>query len=234
MTEQPPRVWSSSGNLIVAHRYGGCYDVVQIGDTGCDVVEEISTLPEDAVEYGPVSPVDAETVTVRVEPLRELVRHLEHDALLVDEESSFDCGIRCGMQRAASQLSDALDVLPPTARSPATSVDAETVERCARASCSPVAEASGVPWEQLPDSFREMQRQEVRAVLAELGVRVEARHREAGAATHQTRRRLEPPCMSCGRDRREVAPDECKDKRSHRRESGSGNTTEGGAAARPS
>ena len=58
--------------------------------------------------------------------------------------------------------------------------------------------------------------------------RVEARHREAGAATHQTRRRLEPPCMSCGRDRREVAPDECKDKRSHRRESGSGSSSANG------
>lgn len=53
--EQLPRVWRHEGNLIIAQRYGGCYDVVHIGNTGADLGWEISTLPPDAVELRPVS-----------------------------------------------------------------------------------------------------------------------------------------------------------------------------------
>lgn len=46
------RVWVDGERLIIAHRYGGCYDVVEVGNTGADVTEELSQLPPDAVDVG--------------------------------------------------------------------------------------------------------------------------------------------------------------------------------------
>jgi hypothetical protein len=47
------RVWLKGERLIIAHRYGGCYDVVELGDTGADVTNELSELPPGAVELIP-------------------------------------------------------------------------------------------------------------------------------------------------------------------------------------
>ena len=44
------RVWLDGDRLIVAHRYGGCYGVVTVGNTGIDADEELSELPPGAVE----------------------------------------------------------------------------------------------------------------------------------------------------------------------------------------
>ena len=44
------RVWLDGDRLIVAHRYGGCYGVVTVGNTGVDADEELSELPPGAVE----------------------------------------------------------------------------------------------------------------------------------------------------------------------------------------
>jgi hypothetical protein len=47
------RVWLDGERLIIAQRYGGCYDVVELGNTGADVTEELSELPPGAVELVP-------------------------------------------------------------------------------------------------------------------------------------------------------------------------------------
>lgn len=44
------RVWLDGDRLIVAHRYGCCYDVIEIGNTGADVTRELSELPPGARE----------------------------------------------------------------------------------------------------------------------------------------------------------------------------------------
>lgn len=49
-----PDVWVDGDRLIVAHRYGGCYGVVTVGNTGIDADEELSELPAGAVELGPL------------------------------------------------------------------------------------------------------------------------------------------------------------------------------------
>lgn len=41
--------WSDSLNAFaIKHPYGGCFDVVRVGNTGAGVDEELSTLPNDA------------------------------------------------------------------------------------------------------------------------------------------------------------------------------------------
>jgi hypothetical protein len=55
------RVWLHGDRLIVAHRYGGCYGVVTVGNTGIDADEELSELPPGAVELAP----DAATMTIQ-------------------------------------------------------------------------------------------------------------------------------------------------------------------------
>jgi hypothetical protein len=44
------KVWLDGERLIIAHRYGGCYGVVTVGNTGIDADEELSELPPGAVE----------------------------------------------------------------------------------------------------------------------------------------------------------------------------------------
>lgn len=39
--------------LVVKHRYGGCYDVVELDDMGAIVEGELSQLPEGAVRLVP-------------------------------------------------------------------------------------------------------------------------------------------------------------------------------------
>jgi hypothetical protein len=44
------KIWLDGERLIIAHRYGGCYGVVTVGNTGIDADEELSELPPGAVE----------------------------------------------------------------------------------------------------------------------------------------------------------------------------------------
>lgn len=53
------RVWLDGERLIIAHRYGGCYDVIELGNTGADVTEELSALPPSAVKLVPTTWTEA-------------------------------------------------------------------------------------------------------------------------------------------------------------------------------
>lgn len=47
------QVWLDGERLIIAHRSGGCFDVVELGNTGADITEELSELPPGAVMVVP-------------------------------------------------------------------------------------------------------------------------------------------------------------------------------------
>jgi hypothetical protein len=59
------RTWIDGDRLIVAHRYGGCYDVIEVGNTGADVTGELSELPPGARELAE----DDERHRARAEPV---------------------------------------------------------------------------------------------------------------------------------------------------------------------
>lgn len=53
--------WSEAENgVVIAHRYGGCYSLVQMVNSGVECDEELSSLPDDAVALTKSTPPEVQ------------------------------------------------------------------------------------------------------------------------------------------------------------------------------
>lgn len=150
-----PRVWRHRQTLIVEQRYGGCFDVIELGAVGVDVIEEISRLPPNAVEL-----TASEAHEVQCPGCGTTIR-----ARMADSALPVEAALAGSRDLLGDGPQPRRPERPPGVTAPRELSD-EAIDRAARALYGRSLHES--TWEQLHPEVREVWRGHVRAVAVEL------------------------------------------------------------------